>query len=309
MPAVSIASLVLWVMSASAASDPAPSANAALTTSPSGGTTSAKHVKKQPAPIPLSAQEDYWIDPDRPHIADSSVNVPKGLWLQENGFQQSFPNRRTGSFDFPESLIRIGVASRTEVRYNVPNFVAANTDTTGGAATTHALRGTFENMQVGFKHRLGPLGASKFQIAVNPYISVPAGFAGQPNRVDPFLKFPFSQELNEKWDIEGMQSFFDPTDANGRRNFDWQTSLVLNHSWGRQKNAFVEYVGDVFAHGAMSNLIHFGAAYRPKRRQQIDVQFGFRLNNAAPIAFLGFGYSFLLGNLKTPELTPSLYTH
>jgi hypothetical protein len=82
---------------------------------------------------------------------------------------------------------------------------------------------------------------------------------------------------------------------------------VLNRSWGRQKNAFIEYVGDVFQKGAMSNIIHFGAAYRPTRRQQMDVQFGFRMNNAAPIAFFGFGYSFLLGNLNTPKLTPSRF--
>src|SRR5262249_54949035 len=73
-----------------------------------------------PAPIKLEAEEDYWIDPDRPHIADSSVSIPKGLWLQENGFQQAFINTRARIFDFPESLIRLGVANRLELRYNTP---------------------------------------------------------------------------------------------------------------------------------------------------------------------------------------------
>jgi hypothetical protein len=126
--------------------------------------------------------------------------------------------------------------------------------------------------------------------------------------VDYFIKFPFSQELNERWDIEGMQSFFLPTAVNGKRNFDWQNSIVLNRSWGRQKNVFIEYVSDVFEYGHMSNLIHFGAAYRPDRRQQMDVQFGFRMNQAAPIAFFGFGYSFLLGELNTPRLSPSRFS-
>jgi hypothetical protein len=250
-------------------------------------------------------EQDYWIDPDRPHIADSSVNVPKGLWLQENGFQQSYPNGHSRIFDFPETLIRLGVSDRTELRYNAPNFVTSSIllqDQSGAQSFTG-----FENMQAGFKHRLGPIGPTGFQIAVNPYISIPSGFGGtNSSRVDPNIKFPFSQEINKKWDIEGMQSFFDPTQS-GHRNLDWQNSLVLNRSWGRQKNAFIEYVGDVFQKGAMSNIIHFGAAYRPTRRQQMDVQFGFRMNNAAPIAFFGFGYSFLLGNLNTPKLTPSRF--
>lgn len=258
-----------------------------------------------PKPIKLVAEEDYWIDPDRPHIADSSVNVPAGLWLQENGFQQSYPNRRSRAFDFPESLIRLGVASRLELRYNTPNFLTSATHTLNPdmVALTQRLT-SFENMQGGFKLRLGPLGPTHFELSVNPYVSIPTGFSGQSQRVDPFIKFPFSQKLNDKWDIEGMQSLIDPT-VNGVRNLDWQSSLVLNRSWGRKSNVFIEYVGDVFEHGHMSNIVHFGGAYRPGRRQQFDTQFGFRMNNAAPIAFFGFGYSFLLGNLETPLLTPS----
>jgi hypothetical protein len=259
-------------------------------------------------PIALEAEEDYWIDPDRPHIADSSVNVPKGLWLLENGFQFSYPNNRASIFDFPESLIRFGVTHRDEVRYNTPNFFTYSAAVVEPDFVTIRQHITsFQNMEVGFKHRLGPIGPTKFQIAVNPSISIPTGFWQASGHVDPYIKFPFSQELNEKWDIEGMQSLFYPSDTNGKRNLDWQNSLVLNRSWGRQKNAFIEYVGDVYEHGPMSNLIHFGAAYRPNRHQQIDTQFGFRLNYAAPIAFFGFGYSFLLGNLETPRLTPSHY--
>ena len=258
-------------------------------------------------PVKLTVEEDYWIDPDRPHIADSSVNVPKGLWLQENGFQQTNTNRRNHAFDFPETLVRLGVANRLELRYDAPNFI------TGSAASVdpnsllvNQSSTTFQNMQAGFKARLGPIYPSHFELAVNPYVAIPTGFSGQSRHADMNLKFPFSQRLNDKWDIEGMESFFDPT-VNGQHNFDWQNSLVLNRSWGRQRNVFIEYVGDLFQRGPMSNLIHFGGAYRPNRRQQIDVQFGFRMNNAAPIAFFGFGYSFLLGNLNTPELTPSHY--
>jgi len=283
---------------------PPSNSNTSSPTSSSNPSTPPPNLK----PVTLQAEEDYWIDPDRPHIADSSVNVPKGLWLQENGFQQSYANRHSGAFDFPETLIRLGVASRLELRYNTPNFLTFHsTALNPDLGLTPPFTG-FQNMQAGFKARLGPLGPTNFELAVNPYVSIPSGFSEQSTRVDPNIKFPFSQKLTDKWDIEGMQSLFDPT-INGRRNLDWQNSFVLNRSWGRQANVFIEYVGDVFERGPMSNLIHFGGAYRPNRRQQIDTQFGFRLNNAAPIAFFGFGYSFLLGNLETPRLTPSHFQH
>lgn len=288
--------------------DPSAVTKSANQAQPGASQSPGASAPTKPAAASAVIEKDYWIDPDRPHIADSSVNVPKGLWLQENGFQQSFPNGRSRIFDVPESLIRLGVSDRTELRYNLPNFVTSSTLIPDQSILRQSFTG-FENMQAGFKQRLGPIGGSEFQLAVNPFISIPSHFGG-PNssRVDPNIKFPFSQEINEKWDIEGMQSFFDPT-INGHRNLDWQSSLVLNRSWGRQRNAFIEYVGDVFQKGPMSNIIHFGAAYRPGRRQQMDVQFGFRLNDAAPIAFFGFGYSFLLGNLNTPRLTPSRFKH
>jgi hypothetical protein len=189
-----------------------------------------------PRQDPMQGEVDYWIDPDRPHIADSSVNVPKGLMLQENGFQQSYVNRRSGIFDFPETLMRLGVTDKTELRFNAPDYFSQSTVARTSDSSSLIQRSIgFQNMQAGFKRRLGPIGAKKFQIAVNPYISIPSGFSNQSTRVDGFIKFPFSQELNEHWDIEGMESFFDPTGVDGHRNFDWQNSLVLNRSWGRQK--------------------------------------------------------------------------
>jgi hypothetical protein len=307
----SLALAVLLIASPALAADQNPQSPQAVDQSPQPAQSGQTAPSSKPLPAPgLLAEVDYWIDPDRPHIADSSVNVPQGLMLQENGFQQLYANRKTGTFDFPETLMRLGISNKTELRFNTPNYVSqslASLNSNLGNSSFDSV--SFQNMQAGFKRRLGPIGPTKFQIAVNPYVSIPSDFNNQSRRVDGNIKFPFSQEINEHWDIEGMESFFDPTGLDGHRNFDWQNSLVLNRSWGRQKNVFIEYVGDVFEHGPMSNLIHFGGAYRPTRRQQIDTQFGFRMNNAAPIAFFGFGYSFLLGSLDTPRLTPSKFRH
>ena len=64
---------------------------------------SVQSASQSAQPQQLLGEIDYWIDPDRPHIADSSVNVPKGLMLQENGFQQSYSNSHSGIFDFSET--------------------------------------------------------------------------------------------------------------------------------------------------------------------------------------------------------------
>ncbi len=233
-------------------------------------------------------------------------------YLQENGFQKTYHNPSGGVFDLPETLLRLGVASHTELRFNVPNWVYSTVNQSAEESVPLKVRHQvgptpsqgFGDIQVGFKHRLTRI-PGKFQLAINPYLSAPTGALSQTShKVDYFLKLPFSRELNDKWDIEGMESFFFPH-VNGRVDMDWQNCLVLNRSWGRKSNMFIEYVGDVFQQGPMSNIIHFGGAHRPNRRNQIDCQFGFGLNKAAPIAFFGFGYSFLVGTLDRPSQSTS----
>jgi hypothetical protein len=139
---------------------PQNSSQSPVPTTPSQATPSASGLPAMPPPQVL---EDYWIDPDRPHIADSSINVPKGLWLQENGFQQSYPNRSSQTFDFPESLIRLGISNRTELRYNVPNFVTLSAIQLSPENVAFRQHFTgFESMQAGFKTRLGPIGPNNF---------------------------------------------------------------------------------------------------------------------------------------------------
>jgi len=260
----------------------APASRTVVPPAAASSQTPTKPAPKKPDSFP---PQPYWIDPDRPHIADSSVNVAKGYYLQENGFQQTWPGSG-GAFDIPETLMRLGVLSRTELRFNVPNYLLSRTE----AAHVEG----WGDIQAGFKHRLGPL-FGDYQIAINPYISIPTGAKRLSSKhVDPNVKMPWSKELGHGWDIEGMQSIFLPT-IEGKRVMDWQTSVVFNHMWGRKTNAFIEYAGDVVSRHRNVQVIHFGAAYRPNRFNQIDTQFGFRMSNAAPVAFLGFGYSFLLG--------------
>jgi hypothetical protein len=75
---------------------------------------------------PLRAQDQSaTIDPgpiatDRPAVTNSSVVVPSGSLQAENGFLET--NRQGQSIsDGPETLLRFGVATRTELRFNMPD--------------------------------------------------------------------------------------------------------------------------------------------------------------------------------------------
>src|SRR6266851_1649198 len=61
------------------------------------------------------------IATDRPSVTDSSIVVPPGSPQAENGFTVT-GSRGQRTFDGPETLLRFGVASKTEIRLTTPDY-------------------------------------------------------------------------------------------------------------------------------------------------------------------------------------------
>jgi hypothetical protein len=78
---------------------------------------------------PASAVAPGPIASDRPAITNSSVVVPAGSFQMENGFLET-NSQGESIVDGPESLVRFGVATRTELRFTVPDYFY-NLNTTG----------------------------------------------------------------------------------------------------------------------------------------------------------------------------------
>src|ERR1700690_514886 len=70
---------------------------------------------------PPSANAGGPIATDRHAVTNSSVVVPFGSLQVENGFlETSSPGQNI--VDGPESLVRFGIAKRTELRFTVPDY-------------------------------------------------------------------------------------------------------------------------------------------------------------------------------------------
>jgi hypothetical protein len=75
------------------------------------------HGQDQPASVNAEAP----ISTDRPAVTNSSVVVPAGSLQVENGFLET-SSQGQSVLDGPESLVRFGVAKRTELRFTVPDY-------------------------------------------------------------------------------------------------------------------------------------------------------------------------------------------
>jgi hypothetical protein len=170
---------------------------------------------------------------DRPQITNSSVVVTCGSVQFENGFQDT-GNGGQRTFDLPETLVRVGIAKKTELRFETPNYL--NND-----ATAFGFANGFSDLGLGFKQQLGPWYG--FDLSLIPSVSFPTGEnLISSHRYDATLQLPWSRPLSKNWTLAGQFPVIWPTEA-GRHNLTGQSSMYFDRSLASRWDAYVEYSG------------------------------------------------------------------
>jgi hypothetical protein len=221
------------------------------------------------------------IATDRPAVSASSIVVPFGTLQAENGTTRT-SSQGQHTWDGPETSLRFGMTSRTELRLTAPNVV--------GPVATGSGSGVAD-LAVGLKQQLGPVvGGVDVSLVVS--LSLPTGTtAVSSHGYDPSVQLPWSRVLWPNWTAAGMLSLYAPTEA-GRHNLTGEATFLMDRQWTARWDGFVEYVGDFPQVGGARNLVHVGTGYKPTPHQQFDVHVGVGLSSAAADYLIGIGYSF-----------------
>jgi hypothetical protein len=223
------------------------------------------------------------IATDRPTFTNSSIVVPSGSLQAENGFLET-SNLGLSIFDGPETLVRFGVAAKTELRLTVPDYY--HNLTTGGGPGSG-----FGDLAVGVKQQLGPMPGG-FDVSGTIFVSFPTGAATvSSGGYDPGCQVAWSHPLFTKWTAAGMLSLYAPTQGQSR-NLTGESTILLDRQLTRPWDVFIEYVGDFPQRGGSRQLLHFGTSLKFATHHQIDFHFGVGLTPAAADHFIGVGYSF-----------------
>lgn len=177
---------------------------------------------------------DPEIVTDRPDVTESSIVVPPGSLQFENGLTWT-ADHGTQSVDFSQTLIRLVVLKRTEFRVVVPDYTHD--------AGSVPIQSGFGDLAIGMKRQLGPLPGG-VDLSVIVAVSVPTGArAVSSGGYDPFIKFPWSKDLEHRWSVGGMQSLFWNTDGE-RRNGVWEPTFYLEKQVTKRLDGFMEYAAD-----------------------------------------------------------------
>jgi hypothetical protein len=230
---------------------------------------------------PPSANAVGPIATDRPSVTNSSVVVPDGSLQVENGFLET-SSQGQSVLDGTESLVRLGVAKRTELRFTVPDYFHNLTTSEGSG---------FGDFAFGVKEQLGPT-LGKFDVSVILFLSFPTGAnTVSSGGYDPGLQVPWSRALCANWTAAGMFSVYWPTHG-PTRDVTGEFTFLLDRQLTKPWDAFVEYAGDFPEAGGPRHLLHFGTALKITNQQQIDFHVGVGLSSAAVDHLVGIGYSF-----------------
>jgi hypothetical protein len=230
---------------------------------------------------PSSANAVGPIATDRPSVTNSSVVVPDGSLQVENGFLET-SSQGQSVLDGPESLVRLGVAKRTELRFTVPDYFHNLTTSEGSG---------FGDFAFGVKEQVGPT-LGKFDVSVILFLSFPTGAKTvSSGGYDPGLQVPWSRALSANWTAAGMFSVYWPTHG-PTRDVTGEFTFLLDRQLTKPWDAFVEYAGDFPEAGGPRHLLHFGTALKISNQQQIDFHIGVGLSSAAVDHLVGIGYSF-----------------
>ncbi|MFZ0861480.1 MAG: transporter [Candidatus Sulfotelmatobacter sp.] len=221
------------------------------------------------------------IATDRPAVTNSSVVLPAGSLQMENGFLET-SSQGQSVLDGPESLVRFGVAKRTELRFTVPDYFH-NLSAAGGSG--------FGDFAFGVKEQLGPTRGG-FDVSAIVFLSFPIGANGvSSGGYDSGVQVPWSRALSTNWTAAGMFSVYRPTEDR-TRNVTGESTFLLDRQLTKPWDAFVEYAGDFPEVGGPRHLLHIGTALKIAKQQQIDFHVGVGLSSAAVDSFIGIGYSF-----------------
>jgi len=232
---------------------------------------------------PAGAADSAPIATDRPAVTNSSIVVPRGSLQLENGFLET-SSQGQSIVDGPETLVRFGVATRTELRFTVPDYYH-NLSPTGGFGSG------FGDFAFGVKEQLGPTPGG-FDVSAILFLSFPTGARTvSSGGYDPGLQIPWSRSLSAKWTAAGMFSLYWLSQAS-TRNLTGESTFLIDRQLTGPWDAFIEYAGRFPESGGPQHLLHFGTALKVAKRQQVDLHVGVGLSSAAVNHFIGIGYSF-----------------
>lgn len=229
---------------------------------------------------------------DRPDQTEAAVTVAPGKVQMETGITYT-QDEHAHSLSLPETLVRIGLTTRLELRL-------------GWEGVEHALQdhhSIARDGELGLKVRLWDEKEWRPEAAILAGVSLPFGSTDSTsNRLDPSFRLSFAHTLSERWSLgynigaewttEGDEEDTAHTLAAGIY------TLAFGYGATERLGLFVEFFGEVPINGQGGPAHSFDGGMTVLLRDNVqwDMSAGTGLNNEAPDWFASTGISVRFGD-------------
>jgi hypothetical protein len=222
---------------------------------------------------------------DRPDATESSSVVLPGYFQTEMGWKYS-EDGEIQTHAIPQTLVRIGVVERVELRLGWDGYVDQNSAGSGSGAG---------DGEVGTKIYLGEERGALPEAALLGSVSIPWGDSEiSTDEVDPAFRFAFSHTLTDKLGL-GYNLGAEWETENNSTLGSFVYTIALGIGLTEEIGMFVEFFGDVgLSASGSSHTFDGGFTYLLRENVQLDILGGVGLSGNAEDWFAGAGISFRL---------------
>lgn len=231
------------------------------------------------------AQDDDWIQGDRPDFVDSSKPIKQRQFQVEAGYaverdRQPDQRERTGTTPV---LLRYGLSASTELRIETEGWIRQRVDTVEPPASIRASGMADSSVTLLWNVLDGADGPS---LGLLFDAELPSGArAFQGHGVRPSVRMSAEWELGRDTSLGIMPGLKYDTGEDGRRFTAALLGINLQREWGPRWRGFVEVALPQIAHGADGGTratFNTGLGYRLSPRCAIDVGVFRGLNSRSP---------------------------
>ena len=223
------------------------------------------------------------ISTERPTVGNSPDLIPPGSLQLENGLGVSF-QRTQFTGDLPETLVRLGLFERFEVRYMWSDEMYQK------SPSPHVA--SFQTMDPAFSVKLG-LGKAN-QVAPRSAIvalSLPIGGPKWTSgSYDPAATAIWTQTIGKKYFLNEVAGAT-LTSLAGARRVSWAPSVAGGRSLTDTVTAFGEYAPTVMPNGSLEYVVDGGFALIHKKLMQFDLRTGYLKDSDGYHTLITVGYS------------------
>jgi hypothetical protein len=250
----------------------------AAETAPDGPATAA-------APVPQVERGE--LVTDRPDFTESSLVVGAGIWQLETGMAYEGDEAGSRAFAAPQTLLRLGLSRRVELRLGAGGFLAERAGT-GFSSTTGV-----SDFEVGAKVTVLDEARHGLGVSLIPIVSLPVGSDGfSSGGVDPTLKITWARELPRGFGLSGNVNVMAETEEDehvGRHAWSFSLGHDLLLGWG----GYAEVYGfsSLERGGDAAWTVNGGLTRGIGGDRQFDISVGRGVTDAASNWFVSAGFS------------------